>query len=91
MKGFNILDELYTPVGNRSIACTLVLENGYEITEAYCIDMEELINEDSWKQRAFKLAFARYMELKNAVDRQALYQILPRGEKQWQQRISMKT
>lgn len=75
MKGYTISEETYTPVGHRSISCTLRLENGYEITEAYCIDMDEMY--ETGKKKAFKRAYAEYKRLRNAVDRQSLFQLLP--------------
>lgn len=82
MKGYNIIEELYTSIGHRSIACTLLLENGYEITGTYCIDMNELINEDKWKQKAFQLAYHEYENLVNAMGRQLLFSLsfIERGE-----------
>lgn len=85
MKGYNILEELYTSIAHRSVACTLILENGFEITGTYCIDMNELINEDSWKQKSFQSAYHEYMKLVNAMERQTLFSIslpidIERGE-----------
>lgn len=77
MKGYNILEELYVSIGHRTMACVLVLENGYEITGTHCIDMIDLINEDRWKQKAFHAAYDKYIEMKNAVDRQVLFDYLP--------------
>jgi hypothetical protein len=77
MKGYNILEELYESIGHRTIACTLVLENGHELTGTHCIDMIDLVNEESWKQKAFHAAYHKYLEMKNAVDRQVLFDYLP--------------
>lgn len=77
MKGYNILEELYISIGHRTMACVLVLENGFEITGTHCIDMIDLVNEETWKQKAFKNAYAKYREMKNAVDRQLLFEIIP--------------
>lgn len=72
--GYSIEEELYQEIGHRSIACTLILKNGYEVTGVHCIEISELIHEDKWKKKAFENAYAKYMNLKNAVDRQTLYQ-----------------
>jgi hypothetical protein len=73
MQGYTIKDESYTPVGERSICCTLTLENGYELSGVYCIDMDELMNEDTWKKKAFQSAYSEYTKLKNALDRDRLF------------------
>lgn len=75
MNGYDIREESYTRLGDRSIACTLTLENGYEITGTYCIHLNELIHEDRWKENAFKNAYQEYTRMKNALDRQLLYTI----------------
>jgi hypothetical protein len=80
MSGYDIEKEIYTPLGHKSIACTLVLENGYEVTGTYCIEVNDLIYEDKWKQRAFKNAFHEYSKMKNAIEQQLLFTITQRGE-----------
>lgn len=77
MKGYNISEELYAHIGKRTIACTLVLENGYEITGTYCIDMKDLVYEDSWQQKSFQQAYDEYKRILHVIDRQTLFSILP--------------
>lgn len=84
MNGYNIKEELYESIGHRTIACTLILENGYEISGTYCLDMNELMNEDKWKEKAFKSAYSQYKSMMNAIDRQLLFTLalpIDRGEK----------
>lgn len=73
MKGYDIKEESYTSLGRRSMACTLILENGYEITGTHCIDLSDLIHEESMKQKAFHHAYESYEQLINAVKRQMIY------------------
>lgn len=73
MKGYEIKEELYTSLGHRTMACTLVLANGYEITATHCLDMSELINDESMKQKAFQAAYHDYFQLENAFKRQMIY------------------
>lgn len=73
MKGFEIKEELYTSLGHRSMACTLILENGYELTGTHCIDMADLINGETMKKKAFESAYHLYLQLQNAFERQMIY------------------
>lgn len=75
MNGYDIERELYTPIGHKSIACTLVLQNGYEVTGTYCRDTSQLIYEDTCKQMAFKAAYQEYSKLRNAIEEQLLFTI----------------
>ena len=73
MEGFRLTEELYNTIGHRTTACTLVLENGYEITGTHCLGLGDLCSDDSLRQKAFKNAFAEYEKLLEANRRNSLY------------------
>jgi hypothetical protein len=77
VKGYNIVEESYHHIGKRTIACTLILENGYEISGTYCIDLTEMVYEDLWKRKAFQQAYDEYERIQNVINRQTLFSILP--------------
>lgn len=74
MEGFRLKEELYASIGHRTTACTLILENGYEITGTHCLSMGDLCSDDSLRRKAFENAFAEYEKLLEANKRNAVYQ-----------------
>lgn len=73
MEGFRLKEELYANIGHRTTSCTLVLENGYEITGTHCISMGDLCSDDTLRQKAFKNAFAEYEKVLEANKRNSIY------------------
>lgn len=77
MKGYNIKEELYSSIGHRTTTCTLVLENGYEVTGTHCLELADLIHEEGKKRKAFQDAYRQYEMIVNAYQRQNIYGSFP--------------
>lgn len=73
MKGYDIKEELYHSIGHRTTICLLVLENGFEITGTHCLDLSDLIYEESRKEKAFQDAYTKYQYLLSAYNREIIY------------------
>lgn len=73
MEGYRLKEERYTNLGDRTTACTIILENGYEITGTHCLSLGDLCSDDSLRQKAFKNAFAEYEKLLEANKRNSIY------------------
>lgn len=81
MKGYRIKEELYASIGHRTTACTLVLNNGYEITGVHCLDLSDMIHEEGKKQKAFQDAYRQYEQIVNAYQRERIYGNFPLTER----------
>jgi hypothetical protein len=73
MKGYKITDESYHDIGDRTTACVLTLENGYEITGTHCLDLSDLAYGEERKKKAFESAYNKYLVTIGAYRRQQIY------------------